>query len=95
MVDAKNPQLVSIPLPPPTREGRDATVKQSKDIGHKALDAVKNARLAMHKKIQAAKRTVRPDDLKKADKKMEDIVKKRKAELETIIAAAQKGIMEG
>ncbi|KAI5846873.1 ribosome recycling factor-domain-containing protein [Tricharina praecox] len=94
VVDAKNPQLVNVPLPPPTRDSRDAMVKQSKDVGHKALDALKNARLATHKKIQATKKTVRPDDLKKADKKMEDIVKKRKAELEAVIAAAQKGIME-
>jgi hypothetical protein len=39
-------------------------------VGNKAQDAVRNARLATHKKIQAAKKGIRPDDFKKADRKI-------------------------
>lgn len=95
IVDPKNPLLVNVPLPPPTRESRDQVSKQAKSVGDKALDMVKAARLATHKKVMGAKKSTRPDDFKKADKKMEEIVKKRKAEVEAVIAAARKGIMEG
>ncbi|KAF8543464.1 ribosome recycling factor-domain-containing protein [Trichophaea hybrida] len=95
IVDAKNPLLVNVPLPPPTRESRDRVSKQAKTVGDRALDAVKSARLVTHKKIMSAKKSTRPDDFKKADKKVEEIVKKRKAEMEAVIAAARKGIMEG
>jgi len=95
VTDTKNPLLIMVPLPPPTKESRTEAANQAAKVGNKAQDAVRNARLVTHKKIQAAKKGVRPDDFKKADKKMEDIVKKRKAEVEAVIAAARKGIMEG
>ena len=94
MVDAKNAQLVNVPLPPPTRESRDAMGKQALAVGHKAAEALGKARLAAHKKIQAARnsKALRPDDVKKAEKRMEEISKKRKTELDATIAAAKKDI---
>lgn len=92
VVDVKNPLLINVPLPPPTRESRDALIKKAKAVGNKALDELKAARLVSHKKISATKNAVRPDDFKKADKKLEEIVKKRKAELEGVIATALKSM---
>ena len=92
VVDATNPLLIIVPLPPPTKESRDSNSKKAGSVGHKALEMLKEARLTTHKRFMAARKSVRPDDFRKADKKMEEIVKKRKAELEAIIAATRKKI---
>ena len=92
VVDAQNPLLITVPLPPPTKELRDTNSKKANTVGYRALEVLKEARLTTHKRFMAARRSVRPDDFKKADKKMEGLVKKRKAEMEAIIAAARKKI---
>jgi ribosome recycling factor len=93
VVDSTNPLLINVPLPPPTKESRDANAKKAGQVLNKALEGLKSARLATHKKIMSV-RKVRPDEVAKADKKMEDITKKRKAEMEKTAAAAQKEIMQ-
>jgi len=95
VVDAKNPQQVNVPLPPPTKESREAMAKQAGVIGQKAQDALRTARQKAHKKLQGAKKQMRADDYKKAEKRMEDIVKKHKTELEKSAEQARKAIIEG
>ncbi|KAA8894263.1 ribosome recycling factor-domain-containing protein [Sphaerosporella brunnea] len=94
VVDAQNPQVVNVPLPPPTKMARDANSKKAAQLLHKALDALKNTRLVTHKKIMGV-RKLRPDDVKKGEKKMEAIIKDRKKEMEDTVAAAQKEILQG
>jgi ribosome recycling factor len=86
---------ITVPLPPPTKQSREATANKSQSLGFKAQEALKKARLTTHKKFQSEKRNVRPDDLKKAEKKMEEVVKKGKTEIENIVATAKKVVMEG
>ena len=94
VVDATNPLLITVPLPPPTKESRDGNSKKAGSVGYKVLEMLKEARLATHTQFMAAQRSALPDDFRKADK-MEEIVKKRKAELEAIIAATRKKIGRG
>lgn len=95
VIDAKNPQLVNVPLPPPTKESRNETIGQATRIGQKMQDGVRNARQTCHKKLQSLKNTARPDDLKKAEKRMEEVVKKHKATIDKIVETAKKTITEG
>lgn len=92
VVDAKNPQLVNVPVPPPTMESRKEMGKRAVQVGAKAQDALRNARGATQKKLQAMKKKARPDDYKNAEKKMEDMVKKRKGELDVAVEKAKKTI---
>jgi ribosome recycling factor len=62
--------------------------------GDTANQAVKNARAAMQKRLRAMelKKTVRPDDLKKAHKEMERLVEKGHTDVKTAVDAARKNM---
>ena len=94
VVDAKNPQMVNVPVPPPTKESRGEMVKKAGEAGQKAQDGLRNARGGVQKKLQALKKKVRPDDMKVAEKRMEEVVKKGKAELEGLVEKARKMIQD-
>jgi ribosome recycling factor len=94
VIDAQNPQLVNVPLPPPTKMARDGNSKRAGQVLYKALEALKGARLNTHKKVMSL-RKVMPDEVAKADKKLEKIIKERKKEMEDTVAKAQKEILQG
>ncbi|KAF1991834.1 ribosome recycling factor [Aulographum hederae CBS 113979] len=89
------PKTLVVPIPPATGESRQAAV----DAAHKALEMglldVKNARQSHQKKLRQMElaRRVRPDDLKKAHKQMEDIVKNGNEEVRRIASGA-KSVLE-
>jgi ribosome recycling factor len=51
--DAHNPLQLNVPIPPPTKESRDAAMKAAGKTGEIANLGVKNARAAMQKKLRA------------------------------------------
>ncbi|KAI5798928.1 ribosome recycling factor domain-containing protein, partial [Geopyxis carbonaria] len=93
VLDAKNPQLVNVPLPPPTKESRLEVVEKMVAAGNKAQDGLRNARAKTRKGLQSAERDMRPDDVKKVTKRLEDVVKARKTELESVVEKAKKAAM--
>ncbi|KAF7910225.1 uncharacterized protein EAE98_012180 [Botrytis deweyae] len=92
--DPHNPLALNIPIPPPTKESRDAALQAASKAGEMASNGVRNARGAMQKKLRAmeVKKTVRPDDSKKAHKEMEKVVEKGNGEVKKIVDAARKGM---
>ncbi|TGZ83385.1 ribosome recycling factor [Ascodesmis nigricans] len=94
VIDTKNPQLINVPLPAPTKESRMASAAQVPKIGLKAVEVIQAARAVIHKKLQTTKKT-HPDDYRKNEKKMEDAVKKKKSEAEALCKKVEKEIMSG
>ncbi|APA10064.1 predicted protein [Sclerotinia sclerotiorum 1980 UF-70] len=92
--DPQNPHALNIPIPPPTKESRDAALQAASKAGELASNGVRNARGAMQKKLRAmeVKKTVRPDDSKKAHKEMEKVVEKGNGEVKKLVEAARKGM---
>lgn len=94
VADANNVQLINVPLPPPTKESRTEAAKEATKAGQKAQDGVQSARAALNKKLQGI-RKAHPDDYKKMDKRMEEAVRKIKADVEKKVKEGSKAIMEG
>jgi ribosome recycling factor len=92
--DAKNASQLNIPIPPPTKESRDAAVGAANKAGEVASVGVRNARAAMQKKLRAIElgKKARPDDIKKAHKEMEKIVEKGNGEVKKTVEAARKAM---
>jgi len=91
-VDAQNTAQLNVPIPPPTKESRDAALAAASKAGENANTRVRNARAAMQKKLRAIelKKAARPDDLKKAHKEMEKITEKGVADVKKAVDTARK-----
>lgn len=92
VVDPKS-GVVSVALPPPTKESRVATVDAAGKAGEKALMALRGARQGSHKTIKGLK-GMSVDDVWKADKQLEKIMEKVGGEAKKIVEGAKKAIME-
>ena len=92
--DGHNAAQLNVPIPPPTKESRDQALAAASKTGDTANVGIRNARAAMQKRLRAMeiKKTVRPDDLKKASKEMEKIVEKGVADVKKTVEAARKGM---
>ncbi|KAG8623217.1 hypothetical protein KVT40_008193 [Elsinoe batatas] len=90
----QNPQMLVVKIPPPTAESRKATLNEAGKAGDVAQNAVRNARGAQQKKFRKMElgKTVRPDDLKKAQGKMEEVVKKAGEEVKRIVDGAKRAL---
>jgi len=93
-VDPHNASQLNIPIPPPTKESRDLALGAASKAGEIASTSVKNARANMQKRLRAMelKKTVRPDDLKRAHKDMEKVVEKAVADIKKGVDAARKAM---
>jgi len=91
-VDAQNTAQLNVPIPPPTKESRDAALAAASKAGENANTGVRNARAAMQKKLRAIelKKAARPDDLKRAHKEMEKITEKGVADVKKAVDTARK-----
>ncbi|KAF2221865.1 ribosome recycling factor-domain-containing protein, partial [Elsinoe ampelina] len=89
-----NPQMLVVKIPPPTAESRKATLNEAGKAGDVAQNAVRNARGTQQKKFRKMElgKTVRPDDLKKAQGKMEEVVKKAGEEVKRIVDGAKRAL---
>jgi len=90
------PTTLTINIPPPTGESRQKAIDEASKTADKAYGEVKDARAQHQKRLRAMQvsRSVRPDDLQKAHKQMEDIVKSGNEEVKRIFEGAKK-VLEG
>ena len=83
-----------VPIPPPTQESRQLVQVEAGKLLEQAKARVQNARQAQHqtfRKLTLAK-VARPDDVKRAETKMEDTVKKGIKEVERLVDAAKEAL---
>jgi ribosome recycling factor len=93
--DPHNPSQLNIPIPPPTKESRDLALAAASKAGEEAKHRVKNARAAMQKRFRTMsvdKVVLQPDKLKKAHKKMEEIVEQANGRVKKIVDDARKAM---
>ncbi|KAH7093055.1 ribosome recycling factor-domain-containing protein [Paraphoma chrysanthemicola] len=90
--DASNPLTIQVPLPPPTGESRRAAVDSAIKASEKADKSIQVARQEHNKRLRKFElnREVLPDDLQKAKKRMEEVVKKGHTEIKRISDGAKK-----
>lgn len=86
------PLTIPVPIPPPTGESRQAALDAARRAAEQADKAIQNARASHHKKLRKfqVEKAVLPDDLQKAAKRMEDVVKKGHGEVKRIVDGAKK-----
>ncbi|KAL5115863.1 ribosome-recycling factor [Pleosporales sp. CAS-2024a] len=90
--DASNPLTIQVPLPPPTGESRRAAVDAATKASEKADKMIQTARQDHNKRLRKFElnRDVLPDDLQKAKKRMEEVVKKGHTEVKRISDGAKR-----
>lgn len=92
--DPTNPLLVNVPVPPATAETRAQARVEAKKVFERASTDVRNARgdaQKRHRKMEQGKLVV-VDELRKAHKQMEDVVRKGQDECKKVYEAALKGL---
>lgn len=92
--DAHNPLLILIPVPPITAETRAQARAEAKKVYDRASQDVRNARgdaQKRHRKMELGKLVLK-DELHKAHKAMEDVVKKGQDECKKVYDAAVKAL---
>ncbi|KAF4312578.1 hypothetical protein GTA08_BOTSDO11799 [Botryosphaeria dothidea] len=87
-----SPTTITVPIPPPTGESRKKALDAAKKAETTATQAVQNARAAHQKKLRALEvgKKVRPDDVNKAKKLMDETAKKGQEEVKHIVDGARK-----
>ncbi|KAH9864237.1 hypothetical protein J1614_010171 [Plenodomus biglobosus] len=90
--EPSNPLTIQVPLPPPTGESRRAAVESSIKAAERADKWIQTARQEHNKKLRKYElnKDVLPDDLQKAKKRMEDVVKKGHGEVKRISEGARR-----
>ena len=91
---SSNPLAITVPIPPATAETRQQAVQQAKKSLERALNDVKNARGDAHKQFQEweKKKMVIVDELRKAHKGMEEVVKKGEGEVKKVFDGAVRAL---
>ncbi|RDW73185.1 hypothetical protein BP6252_07092 [Coleophoma cylindrospora] len=94
--DAHNPVQLNIPIPPPTKESRNAVVQQAKEHGADAQRVLAKFRGDVNKAIRAHEvaKTTRPDDLVKAKKRMDTINTNASKQIKAIEDEAVKALSQ-
>jgi ribosome recycling factor len=91
------PTTLSIQVPPPTGESRLQAVEAAKKEEEVALGKIREARGKHQKKLRAmgVSKSVRPDDLQKAQKVMEDVVKRGNEDVKRVVEDARRVLERG
>lgn len=88
----QEPTTLTLSIPPPTGESRQQAIDQAGKWAEEALGRVREARGVHQKKLrgfQVAK-SVRPDDIQKATKGMEEVAKRGNDEVKRVLDGAKK-----
>ena len=87
-----SPLTIPVPIPPPTGESRRAALDTAHKASESADKAIQLARQAHTKKIRKFEvdKAVLPDDIQKAKKLMEEVVKKGHTEVKRITDGAKR-----
>jgi ribosome recycling factor len=86
------PTTLTIQVPPPTGESRMQAVDAAKKEEEVALGRIRDARSKHQKKLRAMgiSKSVRPDDLQKAQKTMEDVAKRGNEDIKKVVEDARR-----
>ncbi|KAF2874570.1 ribosome recycling factor domain-containing protein [Massariosphaeria phaeospora] len=86
------PLTIQVPMPPPTGESRQAALKAAKLASEDADKWIQSARANHNKKLRKYQlnKSVLPDDLQKAGKLMEEVVKRGHTEVKRIADGAKR-----
>ncbi|KAF9741506.1 hypothetical protein PMIN06_007310 [Paraphaeosphaeria minitans] len=90
--ESSSPLTIQVPLPPPTGETRRAAIQSASAAAELADKWIAKARQNHNHKLRKYQldKTVLPDDLQKAGKRMEEVVKKGHSEVKRIVDGAKK-----
>jgi ribosome recycling factor len=90
--DAANPLTIQVPLPPPTGDSRRLALDAAQKAADRADKLVQAARQDHNKLLRRyeVNKEVRPDDVQKAKKRMEDVIKKGHTEIKRITDGAKR-----
>ena len=89
---SEQPLTLTIQVPPPTGESRMAAVEAARREEENALGRIKEARGKHQKRLRAfgVSKSVRPDDLQKAQRLMEDAVKRGNEDVKRVVEDARR-----
>jgi ribosome recycling factor len=93
-LDAQNPLLLNIPVPPPTAESRAQAAAEAKKSMERASLEVRTARgdaQKRYRKMELAKKVI-VDELRKAHEGMEKVAQKGQEEVKKVYEQAIKGL---
>ncbi|KIY03578.1 uncharacterized protein Z520_00269 [Fonsecaea multimorphosa CBS 102226] len=91
---SSNPLLITVPVPPITAETRNLARAEAKKMFERASQEVRNARgeaQKRHRKMELGKLVI-VDELRKAHKQMEEVVKKGQDEVKKVYEASLKAL---
>ncbi|OAL33994.1 hypothetical protein AYO20_06642 [Fonsecaea nubica] len=91
---ASNPLLITVPVPPITAETRNLARAEAKKMFDRASQDVRNARGDAQKRFRKMElgKLVIQDELRKAHKQMEEVVKKGQDEVKKVYEASLKAL---
>ena len=89
-----NPLEIHLPVPPTTAESRRKAIALAHEKGEAALHLLREARGAQKKRLRALELSKKagPDNLRRAEKELEQINHKAKEDLERIVKERQKSL---
>lgn len=95
-VSPNTPNILKVPIPMPTKESRQNTVTLVQKAGQKWLDKVQYIRGAHFSHLEKLKKagTARPDDVKKAEKKLQEKLDRTNKELKQLIEKAKQDVLQ-
>ncbi|KAJ4336037.1 ribosome-recycling factor [Ascochyta clinopodiicola] len=90
--EQNNPLTIQVPLPPPTGDTRRDAIEAAKKAAEKAEAMLQRARQEHNKLVRKyeVNKEVRPDDVQKSRKRMEEVVKKGHDEVKRITDGAKR-----
>ncbi|KAK6505404.1 hypothetical protein TWF481_007309 [Arthrobotrys musiformis] len=95
-VSPNTPNILKVPIPMPTKESRQNTATLVQKAGQKWLDKVQYIRGAHFTHLATLKKagTARPDDVKKAEKKLQEKLDKTNKEIKQLIDKAKQDVLQ-
>jgi len=96
-----SPNVITLPLPPPTRDGREKLAEHAVKLGEKTKGEVRMVRQEGMKKLKGLVKGgkgvggVKVDEVMKEEAKLERVVKAVEEDVKKAVDGARKGIMEG
>ncbi|PVH93581.1 ribosome recycling factor [Periconia macrospinosa] len=90
--ESSNPLTIQVPLPPPTGDSRRQAIDTATRLSMEADRSIQAARQTHNKNLRkmSLDRTILPDDLQKASRKMQEVVKRGHTEVKRITEGAKK-----
>ncbi|KAF3905584.1 hypothetical protein AA313_de0208288 [Arthrobotrys entomopaga] len=95
-VSPATPNILKVPLPMPTRESRENTANLVQKTGQKYLDRVQHVRGAHFSHLEKLKKsgTARGDDVRKAEKRLQEKLDKTNKELKAMIEKGKNDVLQ-